>query len=202
MRSGIVANRPRYIFFVSRPRSGPRQLTGYYELGWYAPGTLSQLVCDYALTATQIRFIDPIPVSLLESDACVALSGRWRLNKRLTTEETAAVLRVVQAAPDRTENYRREVARLEQVNLFHSGFRYPTWRRTDPFTWDEAARYLGAVESDDGPTRVVNTSPTGWWRCLRCPRLTKNAALLKACPHCGQLGTLRPATATDLLEAD
>jgi hypothetical protein len=202
MRSGIVANRPRYIFFVTKPRSGPRQLTGYYELGWYAPGALSPLVRDYALIATRIRFIDAIAISALEHRARAALDGRWRLNKRLTAEDTAVVLRAVDAAPERTDSYRREVVRLEQVNLFHSGYRYPTWRRTERFTWADVAGYLGAAPPHPDPAKVVNSSPTGWWRCLKCPDLTKNAALLKACPHCGRLGSLRPATATDLLAAD
>src|SRR4051794_34031736 len=54
MRAGIVTSRPGHVFFVTRPRKGPRQLTGYYELGHYTPGALSGRTRDFALTATSM----------------------------------------------------------------------------------------------------------------------------------------------------
>jgi hypothetical protein len=201
MRSGIVTNRPGYIFFVTRRPSGPRLLTGYYELGWYAPGSLSLRIADFALAANRMRFIEPLPIPGLPDEIRAVLDGRWRLTKRLTAEQTEKVLRTVDAAGDRTADYLREVDRLERINLYHSGYRYPTWRRTDPFTWVDAARYLRKAAYDPKAPKILNSSPTGWWHCAHCLELTKNAALLKACPHCAELDTLRPAAPTDLMEA-
>ncbi len=200
MRSGIVQSRPRYMFFVTRPRKGPRQLTGYYELGFYTPGALRARTRDFALAAISIRFIEPIALGALPADLAVVLTGRWRLNKRLGPEDAAALRAVVDARPDRTRDYLAEIDRLERINQYHSGFRYPTWRRPDPFTWNDAERYLREAHLDPDAPTLTNRSPSGWWGCVACERRIENAALLKACPHCHRLDTLRPAVAPNPVE--
>lgn len=201
MRSGIVSNRPRDIFFVCRPRGGPRQVSGYYELGWYTPGALRQRTRDFALAARAMRFIDPIPLPELPDGLADVLGGGWRLSKRLDPDETRRLRTVIDSMPDRTPDYLGEIDRLERLNAYHSGYRYPSWRRHQRFTWADAERYLQEVPHDPTAPKVRNSSPTGWWRCTACPVLTENAALLKACPHCHRIDTLRPLAATDLREA-
>jgi hypothetical protein len=93
-----------------------------------------------------------------------------------------------------------EIDRLERLNAYHSGYRYPSWRRTEPFTWADAERYLKEAPDDADAGKVRNSSPTGWWRCTTCDKLTENRALLKACPHCHEIDTLRPLAAADLQE--
>jgi hypothetical protein len=198
MRSGIVASAPRYLFFVTRPRKAGRQLTGMYELGWWAPGSLHLRTRDFALAARAIRFIDPVPLEQLPGELAGLLSGKWRLNKRLDSEHTAALVRYVASRPDKTSDYLQEVDRVERINQFHSGYRYPTWRREDPWSWADAARYLKAAAVDPDAPKIRNSSPTGWWRCTQCGEATENAALLKACPACHELDTLRPLAAYEL----
>jgi hypothetical protein len=200
MRSGIVRDPPRYVFFVTRPREGPRQLTGYYRLGWYTPGSLHRRIRDFALAADAMRFVDSIPLPALPDGLAATLAGRWRLNKRLTAAQTEALAALVDGLPDRTPEYLREIDRLETINRFHSGYRYPSWRRDEPWTWADAGRYLREAPLDPTAPKLRNSSPTGWWRCASCKQLTENAALLKACPHCHELDTLRPAAANDLQE--
>lgn len=204
MRSGIVRHRPRYLFFVARPRGGPRQLTGMYELGWWAPGSLSGRIRDFSLMAKSVRFVTPEPLHNLPDEAVSGLSGRWRLEKRLEPGATSALVGHLMAKPDRTAEYLLEIDRMERINRFHSGYRYPTWRRTAPWTWDDAKRYLNAAPSGDPePLKINNSSPSDWWSCADCGEQVENRALLKACPECGHLGSLRPLPAAphDMEEA-
>ena len=201
MRSGIVRHKTPYVFFVTKPRAGAREITGYYALRWYTPGSLRRRIRDFALAAESMRFIDPIPLTALPAELATVLGGKWRLNKRLTPDQTQALLAVIDGFPDRTSEYLLEIDRLELINRYHSGLRYPSWRRAERWTWADANRYLREAPIDLDAPKIRNSSPTGWWRCSQCTRLTENAALLKACPHCHELDTLRPAAAEDLLEA-
>jgi hypothetical protein len=193
MRSGIVRHRPRYIFFITKPRNGGRQLSGMYELGWWAPGSLSSRIRDFSLAARSLRFVTPEPVDQLPGELAKLLSGRWRLVKRLGPEHTAQLAAHLQAKRDRTAEYLLEVDRMERINNFHSGYRYPTWRRSDSWRWGDAGRYLntGPVVAGE-PLKILNSSPSGWWRCAECGGEIENRALLKACPSCQEIGTLRP----------
>ena len=197
MRSGIVRSGARYLFFITRPRNRPRELVGYYELGFYTPGALRARTRDFALAARSMRFIEPIPLSELPTELTAVLAGPWRLNKLIGAAQSVALRAVIDAHADRTREYLAEVDRLERINLYYSGFRYPSWRRSDPFTWDDGEHYLRQAALDPDAPRLSNRSPTGWWRCRACERLTENAALLKACPYCQRLDTLRPTAAPD-----
>ncbi|WP_155892126.1 hypothetical protein [Conexibacter woesei] len=198
MRSGIVQTQPRYLFFVTRPRGQRRHLVGYYELGWYAPGSLSRRIADFALAARTVKFIEPVPLTALPPEVEPAMSARWRLNRRLDPEQTQTLLTFMRAAEDRTHDYLDEIARAERINLYYSGFRYPTWRREQPWSWADATRYLRDAPYDPKAPKIMNSSPTGWWRCADCGGFVENGALLKACPHCHVLDTLRAVSASEI----
>jgi hypothetical protein len=192
MRSGIVRNSPKYIFFVTKPRRSSRELTGFYELGWWAPGSFHSRSRDYALAARRIRLIEPVRLDRLPRALATVLAGRWRLNKRLDAECTRALAEFVASRPDLTAAYLEELDRVERINLFHSGYRYPTWKREQPFSWTDARTYLTPGAELAKGEAIANASPTGWWRCAHCEQASRNDRLLRACPDCHRQGTLRP----------
>jgi hypothetical protein len=195
MRAGIVKHGASHLFFFARPRGAERHLTGMYELAAWTPGALGADAGDFALAAGGVRFIAPIPLSQLPSELATALGTRWRLSKRLSVAQTHELAALIAAKPDMTSDYLLEVDRLERLNKFHSGYRYPTWQREDPWTWADAAAYMRPADAAAGGARVSNASPTGWWGCEACDAAIENGALLKACPSCRKLGTLRPLNA-------
>lgn len=196
MRAGIVKHSARYIFFFTRPpRSRERAVTGMYELAAWTPGALGEAAGDFALAAAQVRFVRPILVSELHPGLVEPLSTRWRLTKKLDHEQSAAMAALIGSRPDMTPEYLAEIDRLERINKFQSGCRYPTWLREAPWSWADAADYLKPVPKVAEGERVSNASPTGWWGCIECNAAIENAALLKACPACRELGTLRPLDA-------
>jgi hypothetical protein len=194
MRAGVVKKGATHLFFFARPRGGERHLTGMYELAAWTPGALGAAAGDYALAAGAVRFIAPIPITRLPTELAEALGTRWRLSKRLSCVQTEHLASLVAARPDMTSVYLHEVDRLERLNSFHSGYRYPTWQRKDGWGWSDAPAYLLPGDGTDG-VRVSNASETGWWGCEACDAAIENGALLKACPRCGRLGTLRPLDA-------
>lgn len=201
MRSGIVRNRPRYIFFVTKPRKRPRVLTGMYELGWWAPGSFSNRTRDFSLAACAVHFVTPEPLGELPGELSALLDRPWRLDKRISPEQAEQLASHLRSKSDRTADYLNEVERMEQVNMFHSGYRYPTWRRIDPWGWNEADRYLAAGPPVLGSSaKVANSSPSDWWHCNACSEEFENQALLKACPGCGAIATLQPMAKPPLLK--
>jgi hypothetical protein len=192
MRAGIVNHGASHIFFFARPRGAERHLTGMYELVAWAPGALGAEAGDFALAAGGVRFIVPIPLSKLPSGLAAALGTRWRLSKQLSAPQTRELAALIAAKPDMTSEYLLEVDRLERLNKSYSGYRYPTWQRDEAWSWADAAEYMRPVDDAVGGARVSNASPTGWWGCEACNAAIENGALLKACPSCRKLGTLRP----------
>jgi hypothetical protein len=202
MRSGIVSNRPRYIFFITKARKGPRQLTGMYELGWWAPGSLSNRIRDFSLAAISIRFVTPEPLKQLPGELADLLSGGWRLEKRLGSEHTEQLAEHLRSKEDRTKEYLLEVERMERINQYHSSYRYPTWRRSEPWDWSEADRYMNSGSLTLGESKKIrNSSPSNWWICSSCNEEFESHALLKACPGCGAIATLHPLKSPPLQEA-
>jgi hypothetical protein len=191
MRVGIVNRRVRHVIFVTNIRAKGRHVTGSYELGWYAHGTLWPSTRDFALAACSARFIDPIPVRGFSGELGERLRGRWRSYILLDPEPSADLVAVVSAAPDRTSEYLAEIDRLERINRYLTGYRYVSWKRPEPWGWSDAGAYLPSDDGQPGDASP-NTSPTGRWRCDACGETTINEALLKLCPHCGSGGRLRP----------
>lgn len=201
MRAGIVNRNVRHIVFLTNIRAKGRHITGFYELGWYAHGTLWPNMRDFALAAKHARFIDPLPISDLQGEAGQRLRRRWRTYVLLDAEPSAQLLAAISAAPDRTSDYLAEIDRLERSNLYRTGYRYVSWKRAEPWEWGDAAAYLPSDEEEQA-VASPNTSPSGRWRCEACGETTINEALLKLCPHCRSRGTLRPIGSDETEEGE
>lgn len=195
MRKAIVARGASSIFFMTT-REGVRWLTGYYHIGWYAPGVRGASRGDYALAADVTRFVDPIDPGTLSQPAKAALLVKFRTQKPIEAPIVNQLRSEIDGRDSRTGEYIGEVARLEQFSREHSEFAYPSWGREVGFAWSDAATYLpldDATPAVDAP----NSSPTGRWRCGSCDRIVENKALLKRCPACGVTGTLAPELGGD-----
>jgi hypothetical protein len=189
MRRSIAKRGIDEIFFVTTLEGRGRSLVGRYELGWLVEVEKG----DVVLAARTARFINPIPVARLTGRAGKALQKPLR-NFMIVDEATAAELRhIVETAPDRTRDYLLEIDRLERMSLARTGYRYPSWDRTDSFDWTAAVPYLIDISEDEAE---VNTSPTGAWICSHCGTRIVNRARLKVCNVCRQRGTLQPEGAT------
>jgi hypothetical protein len=192
MRSGIVDAGAQYVFFICR-WGGRRVVSGYYRLAWKAPGTLHSVTTrDFALAADVVHFVDPpIPIVDLPEPLASVAGTRFRLSKRVGSASTAALVSILGETANALSDYLSEVERLETFQSYHSGYRYVSWRQREPFSWDMAHPYL----EPSSPSRSVsNQSATGSWRCSDCEQFTINQALLKRCPFCGSMGSLRPVT--------
>ena len=192
MRSGIVEAGAQYIFFICR-WGDHRVVSGYYRLAWKAPGTQhSATTKDFALAADAVHFVDPpIPIADLPEPLASVAGTRFRLSKRIDSASTAALVSLLGETPNALPDYLSEVDRLERFQSYYSGYRYVSWQRREPFSWDMAFQYL---EPSPLSGAVSNQSATGSWRCNGCDQFVINEALLKQCPFCGSMGTLRPVT--------
>jgi len=196
MRAGVVHSGRRYLFFVTS-RRGRRVLTGHYRIAWYCDGVLSSSGVDYALAADRLRFIHPpVPLDELPDGLREHATRRFRAFLRVGADQTQQLLRLLEDRPDRMGDYLTEIDRLERFNRYHTGFR--CWQRTEPFSWQAARDYLRPDPSRQwsASETVSNQSPTGRWHCQACGQTIRNDALLKACPACNALGSLRPITST------
>lgn len=190
MRLSIVRRGIRDLFFLTRPRGQKRALVGHYRLRWYCEGSFAPRRADYALTAESCRFIDPIPVDSVKGELGACLQHRFRLYMRINEERNRELLELIYRKPNRTDRYVAEVERLERLNASYTGYRYPTWKRTSGWSWADAPTYLDP-EPGEAAEVARNTSPSGRWICASCRKHTVSAALLKACPQCGRIGTLK-----------
>jgi hypothetical protein len=186
MRKSVVQKGVPYIFFVTTHTGHARVLTGMYQIGWYAPGPDR----DFALAAESYRFVEPVALGDLPSDLSSALTLR-RGYKAVTNTEAKQLAEFLSSRSSLNQRYLDEIARVEQLSIRRTGFRYPTWRRTDGWSWDDAGVYLTtpAVVSSRA---VANRSPGDIWQCIACTERIVNKARLKRCPMCGAIGTLRP----------
>lgn len=189
MRAKIVREGRPYLFFATKYREKGRAITGYYRVAWYAESTGGAANGDYALAASDIRFVDPIQlVALPEPVRGVCLP--WFRTIRPLCPSTAAALRhVLDEAPDRTQRYVAELRRLERFAAYHSGYCYPSWGRVGPFTWADANRYLGGAAPG---ARIPSTPRSGLWRCMQCQHVIPSKARLKSCPVCQAMESLMP----------
>lgn len=191
MRLSIVRREIRDLFFLTRPRGHGRALVGHYRLCWYCEGSFAPRRADYALAAESCWFIDPIPVETVEGEIGTCLRHPFRLYMRIDEERTRELLDLIYRRPDRTGQHLAEIERLERLNESYTGYRYPTWRRTTGWSWEDASAYL-EPEPGEAAEGAKNRSPTGRWTCTACRKQILNVARLKACPHCGRVGTLKP----------
>jgi hypothetical protein len=185
MRDSIRSRGISEIFFLTTVEDLGRCLVGRYELGWMVEVGDS----DIALAASSMRFISPHPVARLEGAARAALDKPLR-NFQIVSEEVALQLgRVIDGSRDRTGDYLAEIGRLERLSKHGTGFRYPSWDRVDPFSWEDAGEYLSGLLGADV---AGNTSESGIWVCSACGAEIRNVARLKICNVCKKPGTLEP----------
>jgi rubrerythrin len=191
LRRGVVREGAAHLFFMTSRKGEGRLLAGHYHIGWYTEGARGAENGDYALAADQVKFFEPISPADLPSDLGESLSAWFRAQKPVDAAFVARLLETVEAATDRTADYLEELTRVEQFSRDRSTFAYPSWGREQGFTWNDAAEYL---EKPNDPADVPNSSASGKWRCSGCDRVIENRALLKRCPVCGKVATLRPET--------
>jgi hypothetical protein len=147
---------------------------------------------DFALAADEAKFLDPpIDVSDVDRQCRTRLRKRFRSYRLLSPEECARILKFIHRRPDATEAYLSEIDRLEHLNQRYGGSRYVSWKQSDKFSWQLAGGYLKTISASSGKDRVLNASPTNSWKCGNCGSTIRNKALLKRCPDCGELGSLR-----------
>lgn len=204
MRSGVVARGTPYVFFVTRRGmaklgNDERVVTGYYRVKWYADN-VSIVNGDVALAADKCHFVEnPIPLKRVASAIGHRLNPRSRSPSLLSKEDSKSLRELLDHQVDATPIYLKEVDRLERFNLAHGGARYVSWRQEDPFTWGSAVEYLLRPPAGNrrSPARS-NKSPTDWWVCIVCHGYSESVSLLRKCPLCSELATLKPATVAEL----
>ena len=190
MRAGIVNNKAHFIIFLSK-RGEERVVAGYYRLAWKTERIWHATKRDYALAADYVHFVaEPIPVSHLPELVKAAAERKFRLSKRLNPVETQTIIAALDSRPNALEDYLSEIDRVERFQAFHSGYRYVSWKQVDPFSWEMARQYL--LESSI-QEEVRNQSPSGFWQCTNsdCEKFVNNKSLLRRCPNCNAMGTLR-----------
>jgi hypothetical protein len=188
MRTSIATKGVRYIFFVTTHRPGKRVLTGYYRIGWYAPGPDH----DYVLAASSWRFVEPIAVSSLTGSLRDAVLVR-RGYEGLDREQAEHLRGLLDARADRTADYVQEIRRLEALSVRYTGYSYPSWTRSTGWSWSDVPTYLAATPPTEGGPQS-NTAPGGRWICSACEARSISKARLKRCGSCGAIATLRPDT--------
>lgn len=189
MRAKIVREERPYLFFATKHRHKSRVLTGYYKIGWYTASTGGVANGDYALAASEIKFVDPILFNALPEPGRTVCVPWFRTIRPLEAPTAAALLDLLEGIPDRTQQYLAELHRLERFSVYHSGYSYPSWGRVGPFSWADAARYLG---SSTPSARTPSTPRSGLWRCAQCQHVITSKARLKACPVCQAVESLTP----------
>lgn len=150
MRRGVVREHMRHLFFCTN-RAGVRVLTGYYEVGWYCKGPPirgyrpeGKPPDDYALAASKARFVNPgFPLRDLTGYLRgQRLDTRFRTHRYVDGQVARLLLDLLEATPDATGDYLREIRRLERMNLRKYGYRYENWRRPEGFGWEAARVYM------------------------------------------------------------
>lgn len=186
MRKSIATKGVSYIFFVTTHRPGTRVLAGYYAVGWSAPGPDG----DHVLAASNWRFVAPVSTASLPGDLRAAAEVR-RGYTELDPSQSERLVAILDGKPDLTQRYIEEIKRLETLNHRHTGYRYPSWKRTAGWSWADVATYISHPARTGGP--VANSAPGGRWICTGCQNLSISQARLKRCPACGAISTLTPA---------
>ena len=190
MRSGIVKRHAPFVFFCTR-RGLERKLSGYYRVRWHTYGPLGRK--DICIAADKCHFVaDAIPLCVVDKKTNANFSKPFRGMRLVSQDECEQLAALLHEQPNAKEDYLDEIDRLERFNLKHGGHRYMSWKQTHKFDWAYAEKYLVTTSSPILSTN--NMSPTEKWQCSNCSEIVKNKALLKRCPMCGKLATLKPIT--------
>ena len=188
MRNRIICDGAATVFFVTRHRKRPRAVTGYYKIGWYTLGARDSASKDWALAASDARFVNPVALSELADDI-PECGGAFRTQRPLSVESVGMLKAFIDNRADLTSEYIEELHRVERFARSRTGLMYPSWGREIGFSWANSPEFLAAVPVAGGSP---NSSPTGGWLCSECRAIIQNAALLRQCPVCKVIGTLSP----------
>jgi hypothetical protein len=138
MRPTIVKEGVKLLFFCTN-RSRGRVLTGYYDIGWYykVPNTEK----DFMLAAQKRKFVSPgFPLhELTPYLRGVRLDRRFRTFRYIDGRTAKLLLLLLKDTPDATDQYLREIHRLEKVSLKEDGYLYQR-KYPEGFSWDFARR--------------------------------------------------------------
>lgn len=187
MRSGVVHRGRPYIFFATN-WNGSRALSGFFHVKWFAPAA-SARARDYYLAADEIHFVRrPIPLKTVDGVCKTSCNRRFRGAILLDSAECARMRNLLLTSPNDVSDYLQEISRLEQLSLTHTGYRYPSWKRVDGFSWADANLHLTA-HTPEQKKSVANESDSGMWKCSNCGSELQNKALLRLCPECKAVGT-------------
>jgi hypothetical protein len=191
VRSAIVNNGTRYLFFLTR-RVDRRVVAGLYRVGWWC-GAARGPGRDIRLAAEEVHFVaSPIDPARLPEPARSAASRQMRSCRPVDATVTAQLVEAVGSQEEASAEYLREIDRLERFNAYRTSARYPGWGQNEPFTWDLAPEFLREVHAGAtaGQPAVRNQSDSQLWRCPACGEVRRNQSRLRRCPACKQVVTL------------
>jgi len=157
IRRRIIDLGDRYIFFFTN-WNGRRRVTGYYELEGYVE---TGLRCrdrrgvlhfpDFALQAKKEHFVaegifltgDSLsrvrPILVNEN----SLRGYGPRGSQHTDPKLTSLLKeMLDKQHDVTTGYIEEIRRLEEDNLKRTGFKYPSWHRSEGFNLEAMGDFI------------------------------------------------------------
>ena len=148
-RKNIVDRSDSFIFFFTNWK-GQRIFTGYYELGHYIDTGITprangkaRSFRDFALRAKRVHFVkvgipligrrwSKITIESFQDDVIDAYGPRDF--KKIDSAITQRLRQMLDRQKDSTEEYIRELRKLEKENLEKHDFRYPSWHRIEAFS--------------------------------------------------------------------
>ncbi len=148
MRKSMVENGVNDLFFCTRRREqyiddkgkkryiGKRVIAGYYRIGWY----YEIVKDDIMLAACESRFINPgYPLEMLtEFVGDENIAKRFRDYKYLSPQITKRLIFLMNATPNKIDDYISEIENYEAQAMEKYGYMYRT--RKTGFDWDDAPR--------------------------------------------------------------
>lgn len=159
-RKNIVERGDSYLFLFTKWK-GQRMFTGYYELDEYIDTGLTpkangkdRKFRDLALRAKRLHFVrNGIP---LEGDRWKVITADSFNNghidaygprdfKQIDADMTRRLKKMLDKQQDITNEYVKEIKRLEEENFRNYGYRYPSWLRKEGFS-DEHIRGFIKIE--------------------------------------------------------
>lgn len=156
-RKNMVMRGDSYIFFFTYWKE-QRILTGYYELEKYVDTGITPTAAgkprkfkDYALLAKRTHFVrNGIPLTGEKWKKITAKSIKSSEIKgygprdftKIDSEITMLLKNLLDQQKDITEEYVKEIHRLEDENLKNFGKRYPTWKREKGFSTNDFGDFI------------------------------------------------------------
>ncbi len=153
MRKAAVREGRNILFFMTSWR-GRRYVTGFMRIGWFAEVTLNEnLERGYALKADRMFLAFP-PLPFFGngphtkfnagniSYSGIVGSGPLRGAAKLDQDSTLALINALMKRRMATNQYIRELHRLEDENLKRFEYRYPDIHKVEQFSESDIKKYL------------------------------------------------------------